>query len=95
MPVRHVAPAFGNAHIVWKQNKITLDGYINYNARLSHGEISHELSKHLFVKDADGNPYAPSWLTFNVEHATNSVIQFHLSELLKILPTGLSPLHLG
>ena len=66
MPVRHVAPAFGNAHIVWKQNKITLDGYINYNASLSHDDISHELSKHLFAKDADGNPYAPSWLTFNL-----------------------------
>jgi hemoglobin/transferrin/lactoferrin receptor protein len=66
MPVRHVAPAFGNAHIVWKQNKITLDGYINYNASLSHDDISNELSKHLFAKDADGNPYAPSWLTFNL-----------------------------
>ena len=66
MPVRHVAPAFGNAHIVWKHNKITLDGYVNYNARLSHEDISHELSSHLFAKDADGNPYAPSWLTFNL-----------------------------
>ena len=46
MPVRHVAPAFGNAHIVWKHNKITLDGYVNYNARLSHEDISHELSSH-------------------------------------------------
>ena len=32
VPVRHVAPAFGNTHIIWKHNKITLDGYLNYNS---------------------------------------------------------------
>lgn len=66
VPIRHVAPAFGNAHVVWKHNKITLDGFINYNASLSADDISHELSKYLFAKDVNGNPYVPSWLTLNL-----------------------------
>ena len=70
-PMRHVAPAFGNMHVIWKHNKITLDGYINYNAGLSYEDISHELSKHLFALDENGNPYAPSWLTFNLRTQYN------------------------
>ena len=70
-PMRHVAPAFGDMHVIWKHNKITLDGYINYNAGLSYEDISHELSKHLFALDENGNPYAPSWLTFNLRTQYN------------------------
>ena len=70
-PMRHVAPAFGNMHVIWKHNKIILDGYINYNAGLSYEDISHELSKHLFALDENGNPYAPSWLTFNLRTQYN------------------------
>ena len=66
VPVRHVAPAFGNAHLLWKHKKITLDGFINYSAGLTYKDISHELSNHLFAIDANGNPYAPAWMTFNI-----------------------------
>lgn len=71
VPMRHVAPAFGNAHIIWKHNKITVDGYINYNAGLTYDDISNELSKHLFALDENGNPYAPSWHTFNLRTQYN------------------------
>ncbi|MDA0316927.1 MAG: TonB-dependent receptor [Bacteroidetes bacterium] len=70
-PMRHVAPAFGNMHVIWKHNKTTLDGYINYNAGLSYEDISHELSKHLFALDENVNPYAPAWLTFNLRSQYN------------------------
>lgn len=70
-PMRHVAPAFGNMHIIWRHNKITLDSYINYNAELSYEDISRELSKHLFALDENGNPYAPSWVTFNLRTQYN------------------------
>jgi hemoglobin/transferrin/lactoferrin receptor protein len=71
VPIRHVAPAFGNMHIILKYNKITLDGFINYNAGLSYEDISRELSKHLFALDENGNPYAPSWFTFNLRTQFN------------------------
>ena len=32
-PMRHIAPAFGNMHIIWRHKKITLNGYINYNVK--------------------------------------------------------------
>ena len=78
VPVRHVAPAFGNTHIIWKHNKITLDGYLNYNSGLSRSDISSELSPHLFALDSNGNPFVPSWLTFNfrTQYEFNDTISF-------------------
>ena len=78
VPVRHVAPAFGNTHIIWKHNKITLDGYLNYNSGLRRSDISSELSPHLFALDSNGNPCVPSWLTFNfrTQYEFNDTISF-------------------
>ena len=66
LPVRHVAPVFGNAHIIWKYNKLQMDGFINYNGTLRGSDISAELADSLFALDAQGNPYAPSWYSFNL-----------------------------
>ena len=66
MPVRHVAPVFGNAHIIWKHNKLQFDGFVNYNGALRNSDISDELSDDLFALDPQGNPYAPSWYTLNL-----------------------------
>ena len=78
VPVRHVAPAFGNTHIIWKHNKITLDGYLNYNSGLSRSDISSELSPHFFALDSNGSPCVPSWLTFNfrTQYEFNDTISF-------------------
>ena len=66
LPVRHVAPVFGNAHIIWKFNKLQMDGFINYNGTLLGSDISTELADSLFALDAQGNPYAPSWYSLNL-----------------------------
>ena len=29
VPVRHVAPSFGNAHLIWGKNKLKCDAFIN------------------------------------------------------------------
>ena len=65
-PVRHVAPEFGNIHLIWKSDKISLDGFLNYNGVLRHDDISHELSNHLFAQDQNGNPISPAWYTLNL-----------------------------
>ena len=66
VPVRHVAPVFGNAHLTWKHNKLHLDGFVNYNGTLRGSDISAELNDSLFALDPQGNPYAPSWYTLNL-----------------------------
>ena len=66
VPIRHVAPAFGNVHMIWKHKKIIMDGFINYSVGLTNKDISHELSHHLFALDANGTPYVPSWYTINI-----------------------------
>ena len=66
LPVRHVAPVFGNAHLVWKNNRFQMDGFVNYNGALSSSDISTELADSLFALDAQGKPYAPSWYTLNL-----------------------------
>ena len=66
VPIRHVAPAFGNVHMIWKHKKIIMDGFINYSIGLTNKDISHELSRHLFALDANGTPYVPSWYTINI-----------------------------
>ena len=66
LPVRHVAPIFGNAHLVWKNNKFQIDGFVNYNGALSSSDISAELADSLFALDAQGKPYAPSWYSLNI-----------------------------
>jgi hemoglobin/transferrin/lactoferrin receptor protein len=71
LPVRHVAPVFGNTHIIWNHNKLQIDGFINYNGALRHSEISAELADTLFALDAQGNPYVPSWYTLNLRTQFN------------------------
>jgi len=68
VPIRHVAPSFGNTRLVWKYKGLTLDAFLNYNSELSFNQLApSEIEKDfIYAKDANGNPYAPSWYTFNV-----------------------------
>lgn len=66
VPVRHVAPAFGNAHLIWKNEQLKFDGYVNFNGELSNEDLSPSVAEYLFAEDENGNPYAPSWYTLNL-----------------------------
>lgn len=66
VPVRHVAPAFGNAHLIWKKDKLKFDGYVNFNGELSNDELSPSVAGYLFAEDENGDPYSPSWYTLNL-----------------------------
>jgi len=81
LPVRHVAPVFGNAHLVWKNNRFQMDGFVNYNGALSNSDISAELADSLFALDAQGKPYAPSWYTLNLR------TQFDFNKSLSVVGT--------
>ncbi|MEZ4801762.1 MAG: TonB-dependent receptor [Gelidibacter sp.] len=67
-PLRHAAPNFGNTHLVWKNAKLKIDAFAEYNNELSFYQLApSELEKeYIYALDQNGNPYAPSWYTLNI-----------------------------
>ena len=78
-PGRHVAPTFGDFHIIWKNQKIRMDLFLNYNGEIAFEDLAlSEISKaYIYAADANGNPYAPSWYTLNFRS------QYQISNRLK------------
>nr|WP_321232669.1 TonB-dependent receptor [uncultured Psychroserpens sp.] len=66
VPVRHIAPNFGNTHFIWQNEKIQIDAFAEYNNELSFNQLSPSVASYLFASDKDGNPYSPSWYTLNL-----------------------------
>lgn len=68
VPVRHIAPNFGNTHLVWQNNRLKIDAFAEYNNELSFNQLAEsEVNKaYLYAKDNNGNPYSPSWYTLNL-----------------------------
>ncbi len=66
-PSRHAAPTFGDVHLIWKNQKLKADVFLNYNGEVSNDDLSlSEQSKtYMYASDANGNPYSPSWYTLN------------------------------
>lgn len=75
-PLRHAAPFFGNAHLVWENENLRFDLYTEYNGEIAYEELapSEKDKAYLYAIDEDGNPYSPEWYTLNF--ASN----FQLSE---------------
>jgi len=67
VPIRHVAPNFGNTHLVWENENLKLDVFSNYNDALSFNQLApSEIEKdYIYALDTNGNPYSPSWYTLN------------------------------
>ncbi len=82
-PVRHIAPNFGNTHLVWKNPKFKLDLFTNYSGKLAFEDLSiSERDKiFLYALDKNGKPYAPSWYTLNFR------TQFNLFETVSLTTT--------
>ncbi len=66
-PARHAAPTFGDFHVIWKNQKLKADFFLNYNGEIPFDDLAvSERSKEFIYKlDEDGNPYSPSWYTLN------------------------------
>ena len=67
VPVRHIAPNFGNTHLTWESKFLKLDAFTVYNNELSSNQLApSEIEKdYIYARDNNGNPYAPSWYTLN------------------------------
>ena len=66
-PLRHAAPAYGNTHIIYKKEKLTLDAFASYNGQFDFEDLapSQQNNAFLYAADQNGNPYAPKWYTLN------------------------------
>jgi hemoglobin/transferrin/lactoferrin receptor protein len=68
VPVRHIAPNFGNTHFIWQKEKLQIDAFAEYNNELSFNQLSpsEQVKDFIYALDNNGNPYAPSWYTLNL-----------------------------
>jgi len=83
IPVRHVAPAFGDLHINYQKGQWQLGVFTQFNGQLNNEDIAPVLQDRaaLFALDHNGNPYSPSWYTLNVRsrYSLNEALSFHVT----------------
>ncbi len=79
-PSRHVAPTFGDFHLIWKNQKLKIDAFINYNGEISFDDLapSEQNKAYIYALDGNGNPYSPSWYTANLR------TQYNITNALKV-----------
>jgi len=80
MPVRHIPPNYGNLHLIYNNENITIDLFMNYNSEISFNNLaqSERAKPYIYALDENGNPYSPSWFTLNLRS------QFSFSEKLNL-----------
>ncbi|MFD2551337.1 TonB-dependent receptor plug domain-containing protein [Bizionia sediminis] len=68
VPIRHVAPSFGNIHLVWQKQAFTVASFVNFNGTLQNHKLapSEQAKPYIYATDKQGKPYAPSWYTINL-----------------------------
>jgi hemoglobin/transferrin/lactoferrin receptor protein len=69
IPLRHAAPLFGSAHLIWKKKNFEGDLYSVFNGpkkfkRMAPSEIE---KPYLYSTDENGNPWSPGWVTLNLK----------------------------
>ncbi len=66
-PARHAAPTFGDFHILWKNQNLKTDFFLNFNGEVEYEDLalSEQSKDYIYASDANGNPYSPSWYTLN------------------------------
>jgi len=79
-PARHAAPTFGDFHVIWKNQNLQTDMFLNFNGEITNDDLaSSERSKsYIYALDEQGNPFSPFWYTLNAR------AQYGISNKLKI-----------
>ncbi len=80
-PARHAAPTFGDFHLVWKNQRVKTDLFLNYNGEISFDDLamSEHSKEYIYASDDNGNPYAPSWYTLNFRSQYDITNRFKIS----------------
>ena len=84
-PARHAAPTFGDFHVVWKNQRVKADLFLNYNGEIAYDELamSEQSKEYIYASDDNGNPYAPSWYTLNFRSQYDITNRFKVSATLE------------
>jgi hemoglobin/transferrin/lactoferrin receptor protein len=79
-PARHAPPTFADFHLVWRNQRLKADLFLNYNGEISFENLAiSEINKsYIYAKDKNGNPYSPSWYTLNLRS------QYQIADPLKL-----------
>lgn len=66
-PARHAAPTFGDVHLIWQNSRLRTDLFLNFNGEIAFEDLAltEREKPYIYARDADGNPYSPSWHTLN------------------------------
>jgi hemoglobin/transferrin/lactoferrin receptor protein len=69
VPLRHVAPTFGQSTLSYRTDKIKTSLYAKYNGEITNDELtpSEQSKTHMYALNKNGEPYSPSWWTLNVK----------------------------
>nr|WP_299338935.1 TonB-dependent receptor [Allomuricauda sp.] len=64
---RHVAPTFADVHLIWQNERLRADFFMNYNGEIGFDDLALSERNKPFIYDTDtnGNPFSPSWYTLN------------------------------
>lgn len=86
-PARHAAPTFGDFHIVWKNQRLRTDLFLNYNGEIAYEDLamSEQSKEYIYTTDENGNPFAPSWYTLNFRSQYDITNKFKLTASLENL----------
>ncbi len=66
---RHAAPAFGLTQLTFRKDKITLQLYTTYSARVNFDQLNEEERQKpaIYAIDNQGRPFSPEWYTLNLK----------------------------
>ena len=69
IPLRHVAPAFGQTQLEYTNNSWQVALYAQYNAEISNDDLapSEQSKRHMYATNDQGEPYSPAWWTLNLK----------------------------
>ena len=68
-PIRHVPPTFGSSHLIYENQKLYFDLYVDYSGKIDFDQLatSERDKPHIYLSDENGDPYSPSWFTLNLK----------------------------
>ncbi|MEZ4883353.1 MAG: TonB-dependent receptor [Chitinophagales bacterium] len=68
-PSRHAAPFFGTSRLTYSKNRLNLQFYAVYQGERKFEDLTQEEQgkTEIYALDENGNPYSPSWCTFNLK----------------------------
>ncbi len=80
-PARHVAPTFGDFHLIWRNQNLKADLFLNYNGEIANYDLAttEQNKSFLYAKDSNGLPFSPSWYTLNFRGQYNLTNSFKIS----------------